>query len=200
MNTNMNFNCRKWTSEDKAKLQELYPHTKNIDLAKLFGRSETAVNAAAFKLGLKKSVSFMYECSSKSFFKKGDISWNKGVKGYMGPNVTSFKKGMTPANFVEVGTERLDADGYTYVKVENPNKWELKHRLVWKNLFGDIEHNHVVIFVDGNKTNFELSNLALVHRRELLYFNRWGKYSSEIMETQKLIFKIKNLIKNANKK
>ena len=31
--------------------------------------------------------------SNKGQFEKGLIPWNKGVKGYMGANRTSFKKG-----------------------------------------------------------------------------------------------------------
>ena len=60
----------------------------------------------------------------------------------------------------------LDADGYTYVKIANPRKWILKHRKIWIDNFGEIPESHAVIFLDGNKQNFDLFNLILVHRRD----------------------------------
>jgi hypothetical protein len=51
--------------------------------------------------------------------------------------------------------------------------------------------------MDGNKGNFEITNLVLVHRRDLLFYNRHGKYPPEIMETQRLIYQLKKIIKNA---
>ena len=130
-------------------------------------------------------------------FKKGQEPWNKGISGYMKANITSFKKGQMPINFVEIGTERIDSDGYTYVKIDNPNKWKLKHRKIWEDNFGEIPKSHAVIFLDRNKTNFDLFNLILVHRRDLLYMNQHGKYPDDIMEAQKLIYKLKNLIRHA---
>ena len=33
------------------------------------------------------------------YFRKGSIPWNRGIKGYMGANKTSFKKGNIPPNY-----------------------------------------------------------------------------------------------------
>lgn len=190
-----------WTEEDIVKFKELYPHTRNVDLAQIFNRPIGSILSKAHKLRLYKTESFMAYHTDKTKFKKGNLTWNKGVKGYMGANVTSFKKGQLPKNHLPIGTESIDSkDGYTKVKIADPNVWELKHRVIWKERFGEIPDKHTVIFVDGDNTNFNLHNLALVHRRDLLFFNRWGKYPTEIMETQKLLYKLKNLIKDADKK
>ena len=197
-----------WSKTEVEDLIKLYPISDQEFLEKYFNRSIKKIYNKAKYLNIKKTKEYIekkqilwfdtLKKSGKSYrFTKGQISWNNGLKGYMGANVTSFKKGQMPKNFVDVGTERLDADGYTYVKIENPKKWILKHRKIWIDNFGDIPESHAVIFLDGNKSNFDLFNLILVHRRDLLYFNRHGKYPPEIMETQKLIYKLKNLIKNA---
>ena len=60
-------------------------------------------------------------------FEKGRIPANKGTKGLTGANKTSFKKGNTPLNHKPVGSERVSVDGYTEIKVSEPNKWRLKH-------------------------------------------------------------------------
>ena len=105
-------------------------------------------------------------------FKKGHIPWNKGVTGYMGANRTSFKKGHTPACFRELYSERTSVDGIVEIKVER-NKWISKHRYVWEQHHNrKVPKGKVVIFLDGNKTNFEIDNLKLISRGALLILNR----------------------------
>lgn len=110
-------------------------------------------------------------------FKKGHDSWNKGLKGVVtGGFQTQFKKGNIPSNRVPIGTERIDSkDGYTYVKIKDGylNKnWKLKHVLIYEEHNGPIPEEHVVIFGDGDKSNFDLDNLILVSRQQLLILNR----------------------------
>lgn len=196
-----------WTVKEVEDLKKMYSDTDNNILVAYFGRTKESIYNKAHTLGIKKSEEFIANAKLvwsehvrkvgiNHRFKKGMNTWNKGLKGYMSANKTSFKKGQIPKCSKPVGTETEDKDGYIKVKIQEPNIWELKHRLIWKERFGSIPDNHAVIFIDGNKKNFELSNLVLVHRRDLLYFNRFGKYPPEIMEAQKLIYQLKNLIKN----
>lgn len=199
-----------WTAKEIEDLKKMYSDTDNDILVAYFGRTKESIYNKAHTLGLKKSEEFIVKAKlewaehvrevGKAYrFKKGMVTWNKGIKGYMGANKTSFKKGTIPPNTVEIGTETKDRDGYVKVKVEQPNFWKLKHRLIWENRFGSIPDKHAVIFINGDKDNFDLTNLALVHRRDLLYFNRHGKYPPEIIDAQKLIYQLKNLIKNNGK-
>lgn len=199
-----------WTAKEIEDLKKMYSDTDNDILVAYFGRTKESIYNKAHTLGLKKSEEFIAKAKlewaehvrevGKAYrFKKGMVTWNKGIKGYMGANKTSFKKGTIPPNTVEIGTETKDRDGYVKVKVEQPNFWKLKHRLIWENRFGSIPDKHAVIFINGDKDNFDLTNLALVHRRDLLYFNRHGKYPPEIIDAQKLIYQLKNLIKNNGK-
>ena len=63
-------------------------------------------------------------------FAPGHVPWTKGKKGYSPPGTekTRFQKGHMPENHREVGSERIDKDGYTLVKIAEPNVWMLKHR------------------------------------------------------------------------
>lgn len=65
-------------------------------------------------------------------------------------------------------------DGYVQVKIANPNKWKLKHELIWEASNGKRPKHHVIIFADQNRLNFDLDNLVLISRRELLVCNRRG--------------------------
>jgi hypothetical protein len=110
-----------------------------------------------------------------SKFKKGMVAYNKGKK--MSPEVyekikpTLFKKGHN-INTRPVGSERIDKDGYIEIKVAMPDKWKLKHIEVWESQHGNVPKNHCVIFLDGDKRNFDINNLALITRAENLYLNK----------------------------
>ncbi|MCI6191209.1 MAG: HNH endonuclease [Clostridium sp.] len=113
-------------------------------------------------------------------FQKGNISHNKGKKQseYMTKEAiertkaTRFKKGNRPSNYRPVGSERITKDGYIEVKVADPNKWETKNKIVYKQHFGDIPKGYNVIYADGNKLNNDINNLILVSNSELLIANR----------------------------
>ncbi len=107
-------------------------------------------------------------------FPKGNVPVNKGKKGYHAPGCEKgwFEKGSIPLNHKPIGSERIDVDGYSLVKVEEPNKWEFKHKLIWTNHNGEIPKDHVILFGDGNRQNFDIDNLLLVSRQQLLILNR----------------------------
>ena len=69
-------------------------------------------------------------------FKKGMIPHNKGKR--MPPEVyqkcgpTMFKKGNIPPNHREVGSERINRDGYIEVKIAEPRTWRSKQRIIWE--------------------------------------------------------------------
>lgn len=103
---------------------------------------------------------------------------NKGTKGLynVGGNKTSFKKGQKPLNYKPVGTERIDRDGYTLIKVSDTGawhkRWKHKHRVMWEKENGPISREHALLFADGNKKNITLDNLILVSRKQLATLNK----------------------------
>lgn len=109
-------------------------------------------------------------------FKKGHVPFCKGMKGYHAPGSEKgwFKKGQKSQNIRSVGSERVNVYGYIEIKVEDPNKWRLKHNVVWEEHFGEIPKGNKIIFLDGNTLNCEIENLAMVSNDELLEMNRKG--------------------------
>ena len=69
-----------------------------------------------------------------------------------------------------VGTISKWECGYTRIKT-GKNEWEFIQRYVWKEHYGEIPPNHSVIFLDGNTDNYNIENLALVDRNELMKYN-----------------------------
>lgn len=116
-------------------------------------------------------------------FKKGTVPHNKGKKMpsevYEKVKGTMFKKHNVPHNHREVGSERISKDGYIEIKTKEPNKWELKHRVVYRDFYkDDIKRNEVVIMLDGNKLNLSPENLQKITRAELVRYNQDGMYGS----------------------
>lgn len=140
-------------------------------------------------------------------FQKGQTSWNKGKtwdefmskRGQENSRKTTFKKGNIPANHREVGSERLNIDGYYEIKVAEPNKWILKHKFIWEYINGKVPKGFKIIFADGDKKNFNIENLLLVSNEELLRLNRDGLYlkNKELTESGLVLTKLKI---NLNKK
>ncbi|HDS1208901.1 TPA: HNH endonuclease [Shewanella algae] len=110
-------------------------------------------------------------------FEKGSDSWNKGMKGWQaGGNAkkTQFKKGNIPLNHRPVGSERVNVDGYIEIKVSEPNKWRLKHRVVWEHHNQQIQPGQMIWFRDNDPKNCSIDNLMLVTRAQHAVVNKLG--------------------------
>ena len=118
-------------------------------------------------------------------YKKGCIPWNKGKKGYTRGNRTSFKKGHRPKNWRPVGSERVDKDGYTLIKIAEPKKWALKHRVIWEEHYKNkVPKRSVIIFADGDRSNLSIENLICVSRNELRVLNKCGLIKNDVELTK----------------
>ena len=111
------------------------------------------------------------------FFARGSTPYNKGQRGVCpkGCEASWFEKGNRPHNWVPIGTERINSDGYAEIKVQEGKKqknWKGKHILIWEEANGPVPKGHVVIFGDRDKNNFEVSNLILVTRAQLARLNQ----------------------------
>lgn len=137
-------------------------------------------------------------------FKKGHVPWNKGVKGYMGANRTSFKKGLRPPNWKPIGSKRITKDGYMEVKVRDRSgnrNYMLLHRYLYELHHGEIPKGHHVIFLDQNKMNFSLDNLMAVSRADMAKINRYIKLTEDGELNQSIVLreKILSIIKEKAK-
>ena len=81
---------------------------------------------------------------------------------------TQFKKKQVPHNKKPVGYEFTSSDGYTYIKVAEPNIYQHKQIYIYEKAYGKIPKNHSVMFLDQDRTNFNLDNLMLVRNKDKL--------------------------------
>ena len=137
-------------------------------------------------------------------FEKGHVPDNKGKKmskeQYEKCEKSMFRKGNIPHNHRQIGSERINVYGYTEVKVAEPNKWRPKHQVIWEREHGAIPKQHVIIFADGNKQNFDLDNLVCISRKELIRLNKNQMTLTNKEVTQAYIGIVKLQIAIADKK
>ena len=183
----------KYTDEMIEFLREVAKGKTYVEIVKIFNAKydlEITVKKMKNLLSRKK----IYTETGGNLYKKGYIPWNKGKKGFMGANRTSFKKGDKPANWRPVGSERIDKDGYTLIKIAEPRKWVSKNRIIWEEHYKmKVPKGSVIIFADGDKTNLSIENLICVSRNELRVLNQRRLISSvpELTKTGLNVAKIK---------
>ena len=133
-----------------------YETTPRKELAKLFNaKFKTEVSHKALcqkcrKLGLI--------CPNNGRFQKGNIPANKGKKGFMGANKTSFTVGSRPKNSKKVGciVSRKDINGslYMHIKIAEPSKWQMLHVYIYEQKHGKIPK--ISFFAILHASNVEL--------------------------------------------
>lgn len=111
----------------------------------------------------------------------------------------SPKKAHTNTGY-PIGSERTKSDGMVQVKVA-PHKWEYKQRYIYEQYYGvDLPEDVYVIFLDQDRTNFDISNLRAVTRHEAAKMVRNGLFSKESKITELGINVAKLQIKNQEKR
>lgn len=162
-----------YTEEQNNYIREIGETRSNEEVRDMFNekfkqdRTNRAIRCLKNKLGVTTDYRFEWE--------KGAIPWNKGLKGYMGPNKTSFKKGDFSPNRVPLGSERITKDNYIQIKTrdgELQGNWRGKHIIIWEKVNGPLPEGHAIIFGDKDNRNFDIDNLILVSRKQLLGLNR----------------------------
>lgn len=161
----------KYTTKEIEYLRKISPGRSNKEITEKFNeRFNLNINSKAIASTRKR---YNIKSGLDGRFKKGSDPWNKGMKGLqIGGVETQFKKGQKPINYKPIGSERITKDGYVEIKIKDPNKWRTKHSIIWEKHNGKVPKGHVVIFGDGNPRNFDLDNLILVDRHQLLLLNQ----------------------------
>ena len=70
-------------------------------------------------------------------------------------------------NYKPIGHEYTTPDGYILVKVGQPSEYKFKHHIIWEKYYGKIPDDSYVMFLDQDKTNFDLDNLELIKKQDL---------------------------------
>lgn len=105
-------------------------------------------------------------------FKKGSVPWNKGMEGFNPSPQTQFKQG---EKFGEIhpswkgGIQVMKAD--CVYEWEGNGKRVRRPRKIYENHYGEIPKGHIIIHVDGDRYNDDISNLEAISRAENLKRN-----------------------------
>ena len=182
-----------WSDEEKKYLKEIVVDRSYKEIIKMMNDKfeyqfiESQIKGALRRYGLNTGLTGQ--------FTKEHTPWNKGEKGLsIGGKETWFKKGHQPINHRKVGSERITVDGYTEIKVAEPNKWRLKHRVMYEKYHNvELNPNQLVIFADRDKSNMSKENLLLVDNNQLLVLNH-NKLIKEDAELTKVGVNVANLI------
>lgn len=179
-----------WTDEEKLYLKEIVKNKTTKEIQKLmiekfdYNFSHNQIAAAMKRYKIKSGYKNFYE---------GMNAWNKGKKGFMGPNKTSWKQGRLPHNYKKVGSERL-IEGYIHIKVADPNIWMLKQRYMYEKYHNcKLKKDETIIFADKNKLNFNEDNLIKVTRNQLRVMNQYRLVQDD-QELTKIGINIANIL------
>ena len=188
---------------------EYYPTMRTSEMVKVLGISEKKIHQLANTRGIKKSKEYLREVHGKvvaiagidNRFYKGHEPWNKGIKGRNNaPEHTLFKPGHLPANHKPIGWTRVDSEGYHWMKIaEGLKGWVMIHRLAWEMENGPIPEGKFLRFIDGNKDNWQVENLALVDRESNMRLNTIHRYPEEVKVAMKMLSKLKRKIQTHGK-
>jgi len=109
---------------------------------------------------------------NKGWFLKLFTPWNKGKKGIHLSSETEFKEGQF------VGKEHPSWKGGVQQNTKDcvylwdgANKRVRRPRKVWEAINGPIPKGYIIVHLDENKNNDDISNLDCISRAELLKRN-----------------------------
>jgi len=176
-----------WTPERIAWFKSFVPGHSEREIAEEHGRlfgsrlTRAQVKNGKARFGVRSGThGGRFEKGREGGFKDGEHRRRFLEAG----RATRFQKGQIPHNgHRPVGAERVDADGYTLVKVamrkRDPksahDNWVPKHRLVWERAHGRaVPDGCMVVFLDGDKSNLDPSNLDIETRAEHAVIARHG--------------------------
>lgn len=153
--------CRKFSADEDAWLLENAPHLSRKETTRRFNelfndnRTEEVLKVHCnHKLGIKRT--------------KATITNSKHTRCDVKP----------------IGSETV-YQGFTFVKVTDKHlgnfydNWELKQRVLWKQRHGDIPPNHMIVFLNRDRTDFSNENLFCVSSAINAIMVRNGWYSTD---------------------
>lgn len=107
--------------------------------------------------------------------KKYNETYNKeSLQKYFYRNNISYKykdfnKSKNNVYSLPIGSERIRKDGMIQIKVSN-RKWMYKQRFIYESYYKiNLDKDTFVIFLDGNRNNFDIKNLKAISKKESSY-------------------------------
>ena len=101
----------------------------------------------------------------------------------------------------EVGSERINVDGYIEIKVAEPNRWRVKHRVIWEQHNGAIPRGFNVQFKNHNPLDCRIENLYLISKAEQMRTENsfLARYPKELQDVIRLKGAINRQIRKREK-
>lgn len=212
-----------WTTEEFWRWQKFYPQgmyefvrdnswgVSSAEMSRMikekfdFDYSPTAVKQFRQRWGIRSGVTGWYQKGHPPGTKgktleeicKGDPDKLARVKA------TQYKKGQKPQNELPLGTITKTTNGYVIRKkaMEGSfeDRWEYMHRVVWEEHHGPVPDGSMIIFKDGNKENYDISNLMLISRSITGAMAKAGYYAITDPELKEAAAKVAELKVKTNK-
>ena len=119
---------------------------------------------------------FSYEETARRFNEKfGERKTRKQIESYCTDN--RIKRNLPPP---EIGSEHISGN-YIMVRINNDKNvsehqhYKMKQHVVWEKHHGKIPKGKIIVFLDNNSLNCDISNLYLTDRKvlNLLTVNKW---------------------------
>lgn len=206
-----------WTGTELRYLESRYPNLRTAVIAAYLEVSISAVFQKAYALGLRKSDAFLNsnrsgrfdkfsESSKRHRFAKGNIPPNKGQRmpEHIKEKVkhTWFKKGQIPHNTKYDGyiSIRNDKSGrpYAHIRIAQ-GKFDLLHRHIWQMHYGQVPEGKIIVFKNGDPSDFRIENLELITREENMLRNTRHNYPPDLQQAIMALNKLKKSIKEYGK-
>lgn len=175
----------RWTDEERAYLAEIAQGRSHEQIREMmterFGDhfGGTRISGALKRYGIKTGLTGRFEKGCEGGWRSEEHR-----RAFIeGGKATRFKKGDVrdrPDGWLKpVGYERVDRDGYTWVKVRDSRvdgiqrnergrfneNYRMKHHVVWEQEHGTPVPPHtMIVFADRDKANFDPGNLVAVPR------------------------------------
>tara|TARA_R110002050_G_scaffold203556_1_gene338831 strand:- start:1595 stop:2230 length:636 start_codon:yes stop_codon:yes gene_type:complete len=199
---------KRLTPEQENYIKSHYLKKPVKQLATELGTTYGVIMRRLKKWGLEMPAEVIAKNRAAGRFKKGSVPFTKGKKqaDYLSPEAiertkkTRFRKGSVPHNVSPVGdghvVTRRDSSNlyYKYIRISK-GYWELYHRYLWRQHYGEIPEGQLVTFKDGDSLNVSIENLMLISKSENMLRNSLHNYPKEIVPTLALINKLEKQLK-----
>jgi len=168
----------RFTNKEDRFIKNNYLELNDRQLAEALSKNKGSIRGRRIRIGCNLPREIHDQRRKDSLYYKGQVSWNKGLKGLcIGGKETQFKKGHLPKNTLYDGAIRIRVDHkrrggkqYKWIRISR-NKWEMLHVHIWKKAGREIPNGMILSFKDGNPLNTVLSNLKLMTRKQNLERN-----------------------------
>lgn len=205
-----------WLDIEEKFLAHAYPTVRTESIAEVLQRPLSSIYRKASQLGLRKTSAYLEAINGRfregsgsgkdCRFKPGQTPWNKGTRFVAGgrSTQTQFRAGQKPHTWRPVGHNRITKEGYLQRKVSDTcctrRDYVGIHHLVWRMHGRHVPDGYALVFADGDKRNFDINNLELVHRADLMRRNSVHNLPPDLKEVVDLKRIISRRINTLEKK